>query len=146
MFIDNWNIPEAEEKRILESGIKITIFFSPGSRLEITEAINSGYLVIADASQLDDGRLNNKEFIACLLHEIGHVLNQSNAPEFVMENEEFLADDYARICGYEKELSEALNKLIIQMPKSFNDNLTKERIERIKSGVKPKNAFYHRHS
>jgi predicted HD phosphohydrolase len=93
--------------------------------LEIKEAINSGYLVMADSSQLDEEKLNNKDFTACLLHEIGHVLNQLNTPEYV---------DMKRIKG-------GIKKLIIKMPKSFNDDRTKERTERIKSEVKPKNAF-----
>lgn len=129
---NEWGLPEGELARLMASNIKITLFYSPASVLSVEKPLNPCQLVICDASLLDEGILDKREFIALILHEAGHVLNKPESLQaYVPGNDEYYADDYARLCGFETESISALTKFVTIYPRSFGAQLTKDRIARI---------------
>jgi len=132
LLLEDWNIPDKEINRIRNSNINITIIFSPGSRLEICNNLPR-FLIILDAAQIEENVLNKEEFIACILHEIGHVLNIRTGISGYVDalekiNEEYQADNYACKCGYQKHMKSALMKLQKRFPKTFKEREIHKRI------------------
>ena len=71
---------------------------------------------------------------------------QKNEPttKSTTEQKEFCADDYARYCGFEKELKENLRVEINNIDDSDKVSLTQRRIDRILDNVDPILNFNHK--
>ncbi len=106
--------------------IYFNCFFSPGSMTEMRYNIPlKSKLINIDINSLK--RLNPKERIAILLHEIGHAIN----PGTDVQSSEFNADDFAIARGYGQTLKESLTRNITENPEEFDKEITRLRIARI---------------
>ena len=151
-----WGLPSSESTRIQAANIRITMVFSPASVLDLNPNplanLNSVLLVVFDRNSVGPEKLLREEFIAMLLHEIGHPLNKPK-PQYqshqvgsadwlvgkmeyednkVMEHE---ADDYARHCGFGEAIASGLEKLKAFEPAKFNNPEVDRRIQRIRENV-----------
>jgi hypothetical protein len=90
---------------------------------------------MANATTLMEGALGRREFIAILLHEIGHIVNNPDSVHaLVPDFDEFYADDYARYCGYSDEILSTLRSFLQTQPRFFSNDVTTKRIDRIERG------------
>lgn len=159
----SWKLPESEKALILSSKLRLTISSSPASVLAIkdTENLSGAHLIMADLVVLENKSLTPDEFVAMLLHEIGHVVNrpptlsQPTTPEEYAlyinrgQREEFAADDYACRCGYGASVASGLQVLQFADPQHFQTRLIDDRIARIAgsdglSGIRLDSASYRR--
>jgi hypothetical protein len=90
--------------------------------------------VLLDTLHLRNGCLKPLEYLAFVLHEIGHVVNPPNGYQMDGKSGELCAD-YARHCGLGEPLESCLIRLKTLDPEGFDTELTNERIERINRGV-----------
>lgn len=145
-----WRIPFAERQRIRDSNIKLGLVFPPASQLSLTTAAASGpkriYVVTIDLKSLDAYTLTQREIIATILHEIGHVVNpyppsgvpnsgESSAEHSPTMLREMYADDYARLCGFGNEIASSLKKCSEKNPNEFMPDQVEARIRRIAESV-----------
>lgn len=117
MLPSTWGLSKTREKQILAASLQITLAFSPASILKLKNPIQCEHLIICDGSLMVEESFSREEFIAMLLHEIGHRLNEpDNMDKYISERVEFWADDFARDCGYEEAILSSLEKLKEQQP------------------------------
>lgn len=139
----SWDLPPEEMSRIHSSGLRITSFSGPAGSMDLSnnpfEGNRQVRQVIIDQNLLEDGILDRREFIATILHEIGHILNPRPNPTTPTEiaaysadkNGEEYADDYTRKLNYGPQLCGALEKLKKYDRKRFETDLTIRRLQRI---------------
>ncbi len=149
----SWGLTSDETRRIQAANIRITMMFSPASVLALSPEslanLASALLVVFDGNIVGPEKLSREEFIAMLLHEIGHHLNKPK-PQYqnnpigsaewlagkmeyddkkVLEHE---ADDYARHCGFGDAIVSGLQKFKALEPGRFNNPEIDLRIQRIR--------------
>lgn len=130
----SWRIPETRKRQILDASIQITMMFSPASIFAVTQPIACKHLIICDGTIMAEKRLSADEYVAGLLHEIGHKLNPpSGVDAYLPGSDEFWADDFARACGYADAIVSSLEKLKNHYPITFSTKDVIERIERIRT-------------
>lgn len=152
-----WRLPDEEPERIIGAKVLVTVVLSPACQIALSPnplmRLPKAYVVAIDLNYLEAGRLSPRECVALILHEIGHIVNEPRrepaaastdelAARFAnraaaKENIEFLADDYARHCGYGTEIASSLEKLIVSDPQKFDNVAARERIERIRRETAP---------
>lgn len=152
-----WRLPDEEPERIIGANVLVTVVLSPACQIALSPnplmRLPKAYVVAIDLNYLEAGRLSARECVALILHEIGHIVNAPSrepaaastddlAADYtnraaVKENSEFLADDYARHCGYGTEIASSLEKLIVSDPEKFNNSAVRERIESIQRKTAP---------
>lgn len=149
-----WNLDADEAERIMNAKILLTICFSPASVLnlaKVSEATLAGAnLIIVDANACVSHELENREIIALILHEIGHVVNRPPensgvSPESIaeeMERErskrgEWEADDYARHCGFGPEIQSSIEKFRLHGDPNFTSEHVVRRLKRIQDNEPP---------
>ena len=134
----SWALPPSEETRIIKSNIRLKVLDSPAASWVVTA--ETAAVVIVNPEYLGPGKLSKQEFVAMILHELGHLLNQPNrhySPDAVYSSvdaknwDEFWADDYARHCGKSADLQSCLSTLAIIDKTRFENDGTQRRIERI---------------
>jgi hypothetical protein len=109
-----------------KKNIYFNCFFSPGSMTDVRFSIPvKSKLINIDINYLK--RLNPKERIAILLHELGHAIY----PGTDSHSSEFNADDFAIERGYGFVLKESLTRNITENPQEFDKEITRLRIARI---------------
>lgn len=134
-----WRIEGIERARIMRNRVGLVPVTWPGMKWTPSGCGHLLHLVIFDTLHLLNGSIEKDEFIAFLLHEIGHVVNPPHdTPERMMapnpDDDEFYADDYARHCGLGSELEACLKKLQALDPVGFGDPAISRRINRIETG------------
>lgn len=91
-------------------------------------------IIFYDESLCHTYQLSAEECIACIAHELGHLLDKTpklnNMPT---EEREYNADNYACQLGLAEDLASALNKMCPE------EELTKKRILRMKKNIQTKN-------
>jgi hypothetical protein len=108
---------------------------------------------------LDESRYDTEEFIASMLHEIGHALlanerqlgqsadrnpmagylgvldskhGDQQKQQELRQQEELYCDEFAFKCGFGEQLKSALMKFIDEQPKYFQTELTTRRLKALK--------------
>lgn len=121
-----WCLPEIRQRQIVSASLRITLSFSPASVLDLREPLDCRHLVIGDGTLMLEKLFSREEFIAMLLHEIGHKLNPPPPVEaYLSLNEEFWADDFARACGFEEAILSSLEAMKRYYPTTCSsDDLT----------------------
>jgi hypothetical protein len=145
-----WKVSDVERQRILDNNIKLGLVFPPASQLSLTAAsasvVKRIYVVTIELKALDAYEFTQREIIATILHEIGHVVNPnppsgvSNCGEAGAEItlamlREMYADDYARFCGFGNEIASSLKKCSEKNPSEFKPDQIEARIRRIAEKV-----------
>lgn len=111
---------------IKQNNIFFSAAFSPASIATIKINLPPGARVIMfDHNTLL--KLEKRERLAILLHELGHAFN----PKLKGEEGEFAADDFAIAKGYGIALKSSLEKNITENPTEFDKDITRKRIARI---------------
>ncbi len=152
-----WKVPHSKEIRILGFGVKLKVVPEVSGSWPACYVGTANRIEVAD-DFLKSSDYHREEKIATLLHELGHAAfafnskssNQSEGKVCIdsylgsMERlfgdqratinleEEFFADDFAKLCGYSKPLHSVLLKL---------DQIAPERISRIDGGKPLDPAF-----
>lgn len=159
-----WDLPPEKVSQLLQANIRLTVVCWPASQFRIQPTQFQGMeavdLIAIDKSVLDCGdlKLEPREHIAMILHEIGHVLNpvprqisdsglprgadpaawivqQKHRKAESLEQTEMSADEYARVCGYGVEIASSLEKLVAFAPKLFELTQVQRRVQRIKDDI-----------
>lgn len=153
----NWKVPDTEEVRILEFGVKLKVVPKVSGSWPACYIGSDKRIEVAD-DFLTSNDYRREEKIATLLHESGHAAfafnsesatgnegkNAMNSYLGSMERlfgnrsaaitleEEVFADDFAKLCGFAEPLHSVLLKL---------DQIAPERIARIEKGELLNPAF-----
>jgi hypothetical protein len=116
---------------IVDKNIYFSAFYSPASNSTIKVVMPvASNIIIFDVNLLK--RYPKDERIAILLHEMGHVAEPNTyGMKSELENESN-ADDFAIQRGYSQALKDSLERFIVDFPKEFDKEITKQRIERLK--------------
>lgn len=142
-----WGIDKGAIERIRETNIRLTVMYSPASVLTLRpnplHDLEATAIVLIDANIFENPKLTREENIATMLHEIGHVLDESkpraaavpahNPSNYMAaaQEKENAADDFACQAGYANQIASGLKKLAEMMPEKFANELVKTRIERM---------------
>jgi len=132
----SWGLNEHDIQKIIGSSLRLTIMYSPASLLPLPENRKSIDLVMCNATLLNENLLSKEEFIAVLLHEIGHIVNKPDGVHaYIKEHAELFADDYVRLCKYDISLVSALRELRNRYPVTFGKENIETRIKRIEDNA-----------
>ena len=142
-----WGLNAIEQNRICGLKFSIAIFSQPACCTPTMRGTSQLMDVVHFSGEyLITGKLSREEMIACILHEIGHVVNdpyrhtQTHGDGYwldsVLSEREACADDYVRHCQYGAHLGSALAKLEIISGIGFKSSITGARIKRVNENVR----------
>lgn len=121
------SLSEQDGKDINRLMVYFNPVFSPASQVTTFRSIEAGANIVSfDLNLLKS--LSTSEFVAIILHELGHIFH----PEYDITQREYNADDFARARGYGATIASSLKMLSTTYPDLYHPELTQKRIERIK--------------
>jgi hypothetical protein len=133
-----WELLEPEMAFIRKHSVALRVFNSPSFVYDFSlyPVVNNGvlFVVFFDADLVTRHGLSQKEAIAVILHEIGHVTNTCGKKL----GDERDADDYARHCGFGKHLADGLETLRKSGVSYFDKPEIQDRINWIRNSPEPK--------
>jgi hypothetical protein len=120
-------LSEEEIDKLIALNTAFIRTFSPSSKGDLTEVAANGILTLINVDNNYYSKFSPEEFVAVLLHEIGHAFN----PDLNEIEGEYAADRFANVKGYGYWIIKGLQKGLIGKWWGFETNSCVLRIKRL---------------
>lgn len=147
-----WGLDQYHAEKIKNANIRLTLMYSPASVLSLApnplDGLAEVRLVVIDANAFEHPKLTREENIATMLHEIGHVFDDMQPKQSLVDalkagnynattrspvQRENAADDFAREAGFGQHIASSLRKFVEIHPEKFANAGIDERIRRMEA-------------